>query len=162
MCITSCLSASASKHVCSPCMSWPFRGLCVCGNRYVHPGKASQPTTLQGGRGGVGGLCPPKLLPIPQETYLLVCAWAPLWAAGGTFIAFILISLRATSFLRVWRSSRGRNFTPEGSSHLVFVCHSCGLAHMAKNFLTSTLSQSQCVCVCICACVCFNVYGVAC
>ena len=30
MCITSCLSASASKHVCSPCMSWPFRGPCVC------------------------------------------------------------------------------------------------------------------------------------
>ena len=59
MCITSCLSASASKHVCSPCMSWPFRGPCVCVWKQVcssWKGLHSQP--LAGGQRGCGGALP--------------------------------------------------------------------------------------------------------
>ena len=82
MCITSCLSASASKHVCSPCMSWPFRGPCVCGNRYVHPGKASQPTTCRGAEGVRGGLCPSKLLPTLQENVPACLRLGPVVGSG--------------------------------------------------------------------------------
>ena len=68
---------------------------------------------MQGDRGGVGGLCPTKLLPTPQEN--IPATWsAPgsVAAIGGAIVSFTFISFRAASFLRVWCSGAGPCMTP--------------------------------------------------
>ena len=63
-CLRACVRACVGVCVCvcaCVCVCMRLWCVCVCGNRYVHPGKASQPTTCRGTEGGREGLCPTKL-----------------------------------------------------------------------------------------------------
>ena len=103
-------------------------GVCVCVRVCEppwHMGAEGQSfcfhtTSLQGDRGVAGELRLPKLSPCnPGKRTCVACAWAPLWAAGGalTFVHFSFhFVLRHTLVSDV---ARGRNLTPDGSSHLV-------------------------------------------
>ena len=94
----------------------------------------SPPIFMQGDGGGAGELRPTKLSPAPQVNVpALPAPGAPSWAAGG---ARIFVHPSFHFMLRhsfVSDVARGRNLTPDGSFHCVFVCHSFGLAYLAQN-----------------------------
>ena len=73
--------------------------VCVCGNP-VSKGLPVLPQNFAGGWRRCGGAPPNEaLLHTSGNVPELDCAWAPSWAAGGTFtFIFIFISPRATSF----------------------------------------------------------------
>ena len=72
------------------------------------------------GTEGLQGAPSTEALPCnPGKRTCIACAWAPLWAAGGalTFVHFSFHFVLRHSF--VSDVARGRNLTPDGSSHLV-------------------------------------------
>ena len=97
-------------------------------------------------RGGCRG-APSKALPcIP-----LVCAWAPSWAAGGTFTSFsssfhLVLHHFLVSDVAVQDPSPTRII----SSCSCCVCHSFGLAYMVPKSHHLSLEESACTSVCVC------------
>ena len=93
--------------------------VCVC-TSLVHEIRGSPPIFLQGDGGVAGELRPTKLSPATLgKRTCIACAWAPSWAAGG---ALIFVHLSSHFVLRhsfVSDVARGRNLTPDGSSHVV-------------------------------------------
>ena len=76
-----------------------------------------------------------KLSPAPSEKVPeLVCALAPSWAAGETLILAHFSFQHFISGYVIPSCLKEREPTPDGSSHLVFVCHSFGLAYLAQNY----------------------------
>ena len=83
---------------------------------------------LAGGRRGCRGAPSNEALPCaPRKRTCIACAWAP----SSSFI-----SIRATSFICVWRS-KGPKPHPLRIITFCFVCHSCGLAYLVpKTFMS--------------------------
>ena len=97
----------------------PNMGLCVCEPPCMGAEGQSfcfHTTSLQGDGGVAGGSVHRSN---PGKRTCIACAWAPLWAAGGalTFVHFSFHFVLRHSF--VSDVARGRNLTPDGSSHLV-------------------------------------------
>ena len=139
------------------------------------------PSFRRGTDGGAGSSVQRSSPLNPRKTYLLCLRWAPSWAAGGALTFVHISSHFALRHSFVSGVARGRYHTPDGSLHLVYVCHSFGLAYLAQNFHfisvmmqheaifiavqilrqlnptknapnTSTHRQCQRVCVCVCVC----------
>ena len=96
---------------------------------------------LAGGRRGCRGAPSNEALPCaPRKRTCIACAWAP----SSSFI-----SIRATSFICVWRS-KGPKPHPLRIITFCFVCHSCGLAYLVPKlsfhfrFSLSSSSTSFC------------------
>ena len=123
---------------------------CVCVNLPSAWGQRVTPTQFHGVAGGrreCGGAPPNEAPPTLQVTYLHRSAPGPCsgqLAGPSLSLIFHLIFVLRHSF--VSGVARGRNHTPHGSSHLVFVCHSCGLAYVVQklsfHFRTTCLFPS--------------------